>query len=77
MAKSETEYHNLHCRIEMPIWKRLRYTFPEYGALKTVINRALEDFLDKWEDIDVYLVRCERLKKRRDAEKTLAQIKES
>ena len=61
MAVKTDIYHNLHVRVEMPIWKRLRRMFPEYGALKHVVNRSLEDFIDKYEDLDDYLDKCARL----------------
>lgn len=67
--KDTAEYHSLHVRIRMPLWRRFRRTFPDYGALKTVMNRALEDFMDKWEDIDAYLEKCEILRERLSEEK--------
>lgn len=66
-------WHNLHVRIDPVLWRRFRRTFPDYGALKTVINRALEDFLDKWEDINAYLDKCEILREQLDREKRFAR----
>jgi hypothetical protein len=70
----DADWHALHVRIEMPLWKRLRRTFPEYGALKYVVNKSIEDFLDKVEDIDAFLIKCEKLQYERRQAKKKAEL---
>ena len=77
MSKSGPDYHGLHVRIDMPLWKRLRRTFPEYGALKYIVNRSIEDFLDKMEDIDGFLAKCEKLQYERRRAQAKAKLEEA
>jgi hypothetical protein len=79
MSKTNTnpDYHGLHVRIEMPLWKRLRRTFPEYGALKYVVNKSIEDFLDKMEDIDGFLAKCEKIQYERRRAQQKAKLEEA
>lgn len=48
MAK-ETGYHHLHVRVDLPIWRKLREKFPEYGHVRKVVNLALAQFMDAWD----------------------------
>lgn len=44
-------YHHLHVRIDLPIWRRVRELFPEYGHIRKVVNLALAQFIESWEDL--------------------------
>ncbi len=58
MVNQEKEWHHLHARVDIPLWRRLRKMFPDYGAIKAIVNQALEDYCDKVEDLDMYLEKC-------------------
>lgn len=48
-ATQTPHVHNLHVRVPLPLWKRFRKSFPEKGDLARVVLKALELYLELYE----------------------------
>lgn len=51
ITKTQTPHiHNIHVRCPVELWKRFRKSFPEKGDLIRVVIRAIELYLDIYEE---------------------------